>query len=67
MNEYVGYSEPDKQYDAQLVFSISLCIILTFFFKESTTVTTDKQRARRIQQKNMYRNREDESLPTVSD
>ena len=24
MNEYVRYSELDKQYDAQLVFSISL-------------------------------------------
>ena len=44
-----------------------ICIILTFFyFKESTTVTTDKQRAKRIQQK-MYRNVEDKSLPIVSD
>ena len=70
MNEYVGYSEPDKQYDAQLVFSISLYMYHSYIFfilKESTTVTTDKQRARRIQQKNMYRNTGDESLPTVSD
>ena len=37
-----------------------------FYFKESTTVTTDKQRAKRIQQK-IYRNVEDKSLPIVSD
>ena len=44
-----------------------ICIILAFFyFKESTTVTTDKQRAKRIQQK-IYRNVEDKSLPIVSD
>ena len=45
-----------------------ICIILTFlfYFKESTTVTTDKKRAKRIQQK-IYRNVEDKSLPIVSD
>ena len=44
-----------------------ISIILTFFyFKETTTVTTDKQRAKRIQQKKMYKNMEDESLPIVS-
>ena len=37
-----------------------------FYFKESTTVTTDKQRAKRIQQK-IYRNVEDKSFPIVSD
>ena len=69
MNEYVGYSEPDKQYDAQLVFSFSLYMYhsyIFFYLKESTTVTTDKQRAKRIQQK-IYRNVEDKSLPIVSD
>ena len=59
MNEYVGYSEPDKQYDAQLVFSISLYMyhsyIFIFILKESTTVTTDKQRTKRIQQKNVQK------------
>ena len=46
MNEYVGYSEPDKQYDAQLVFSFSLYMYRSynfFYLKESTTVTTDKE------------------------
>ena len=32
MNEYVGYSEPDKQYDAQLVFSFSLYMYYSYIF-----------------------------------
>ena len=70
MNEYVGYSEPDKQYNAELFFFSLFFIYVSFihFFrlKESTTMTTDKQGAKRIQQK-IYRNVEDKSLPIVSD
>ena len=69
MNEYVGNSEPDKQYNAELVFFIFfiyVSFIHFFHLKESTTVTTDKQRTKRIQQK-MYRNVEDKSLPILSD
>ena len=32
MNEYVGYSQPDKQYDAQLVFSFSLYMYHSYIF-----------------------------------
>ena len=32
MNEYVGYSESDKQYDAQLVCSFSLYIYPSYKF-----------------------------------
>ena len=56
MNEHVGNSEPDKQYNAELVFSFSLYMYhsdIFFHLKESTTVTTDKQRAKRIQQQNI--------------
>ena len=70
MNGYVGNSEPDKQYYAGLVFSfffIYVSFIHFFHLKESTTVTTDKQRTKRIQQKKIYSNVEDKSLPTVSE
>ena len=56
MNEHVGNSELDKQYNAELVFSFSLYMYHSYIFfhlKESITVTTDKQRAKRIQQKNI--------------
>ena len=56
MNEYVGNSEPDKQYNAVLaffLFFIYVSFIHFFHLKESTTVTTDKQRTKRIQQKNI--------------
>ena len=69
MNEHVGNSEPDKQYNVELVFSFSLYMYHSYIFfhlKESTTVTTDKQRAKRTQQK-IYSNVEDKSLPIVSD
>ena len=59
MKEHVGYSELDKQYNAELFFFsfLYICIIHTFFFhlKESTTVTTDKQRTKRMQQKNIQK------------
>ena len=71
MNGYVGISEPDKQYNVELFFFpfLYICIIHIFFhLKESTTVTTDKQRTKRIQQKKeIYRNVEDNSLPIMSD
>ena len=70
MNGYVGISEPDKQYNAELVFFlffIYVSFIYFFHLKESTTVTTDKQRTKRMQQKKIYRNVEDNSLPIVSD
>ena len=55
MNGYVGISEPDKQYNAELVFFLFFIyvsfIYLFFHLKESTTVTTDKQRTKRMQQK----------------
>ena len=38
-----------------------------FYFKENTIATTDKQRAKQIQQKKIYRNVEDKSLPIVFD
>ena len=50
----MGISEPDKQYNAELVFFlffIYVSFIHFFHLKESTTVTTDKQRTKRIQQK----------------
>ena len=46
MNGYVGISEPDKQYNAELVFLlffIYVSFIYFFHLKESTTVTTDKE------------------------
>ena len=46
MNEYVGNSEPDKQYNAELVFFlffIYVSFIHFFHLKESTTVTTNKE------------------------
>ena len=70
MNGYVGISEPDKQYNAELfffLFFIYVSFIYFFHLKESTTVTTDKQRTKRMQQKKIYRNVEDNSLPIVSD
>ena len=70
MDGYVGISEPDKQYNAELVFFlffIYVSFIYFFHLKESTTVTTDKQRTKRMQQKKIYRNVEDNSLPIVSD
>ena len=50
MNGYVGISEPDKQYNAVLfffLFFIYVSFIHFFHLKESTTVTTDKQRTKR--------------------
>ena len=59
MKEHVGYSELDKQYNAELVFFLSLYMyhsyIFFFHLKESTTVTTDKQRTKRMQQKNIQK------------
>ena len=53
----MGDSEPDKQYNAELGFFFLFFIYVSFlhFFhlKESTTVTTDKQRTKQIQQKNI--------------
>ena len=66
MNGYVGISEPDKQYNAELFFFLYIYIIHTFFhLKESTTVTTDKEKNE--YNKKMYRNMEANSLPIVSD
>ena len=56
MKEHMGYSELDKQYNAELVFFlffIYVSFIHFFHLKENTTVTTDKQRAKRIQQKDI--------------
>ena len=59
MNGYMGISKPDKQYNAEFVCFfpfLYICIIHTFFhLKESTTVTTDKQRTKRMQQKNIQK------------
>ena len=45
-----------------------ICIVLKFFYsKESTIVTTDKQRAKQIQQQKIYRNAEGKPLPIVFD
>ena len=60
MNGYMGISEPDKQYNAELFvfFSFSLYMYHSYIFfhlKESTTVTTDKQRTKRMQQKNIQK------------
>ena len=38
-----------------LLFFIYVSFLHLFYFKESTTVTTDKQRAKRIQQKNIQK------------
>ncbi len=38
-----------------------------FYFKESTVVTTEKQKAKQIQQKKIYRNVEGKPLPIVFD
>ena len=67
MNEHVGNSEPDKQYNAELVFSFSLYMYHSyiFSFKESTTVTKDKEQNE--YNKKIYSNVEDKSLPIVSD
>ena len=43
-----------------------ICIFLTYFFKESTVVTTEKQKAKQIQQK-IYRHVEGKPLPIVFD
>ena len=45
------------------------CIVFTFFlnFKENTIATTNKRRAKQIQQKEIYRNVEDKLLPIVFD
>ena len=57
MKEHVGYSELDKQYNAELVFCFLFFIYVSFihFFhlKKNTTVTTDKQWVKRIQQKDI--------------
>ena len=60
MKEHVGYSELDKQYNAELgffffLFFIYVSFIHFFHLKESTTVTTDKQRTKRMQQKNIQK------------
>ena len=57
MNEHVGNSEPDKQYDAWLFFFFSLYMYRSyiFYFKESTIVTTDKQRAKQNTTKNIQK------------
>ena len=70
INEHVKSSEPDKQYDAWLFFFFSLYMYLSyiFYFKESTIVTTEKQKAKQIQQKKkIYRNVEGKTLPIVFD
>ena len=69
MNEYVGYSEPDKQYNVELVFSFSLYMYHSYiFFSFKRKQNCDnRQRTKRIQQKKIYSNVEDNSLPTVSD
>ena len=46
MNGYVGISEPDKQYNAELfffLFFIYVSFIHFFHLKESTTVKTNKE------------------------
>ena len=62
MNEHVKNYEPDKQYDAWLFFFFSLYMYLSyiFYFKESTIITTEKQKAKQIpKKKKSYRNVED--------
>ena len=68
MNGYVGISELDKQYNAELfffLFFIYVSFIHFFHLKESTTVTTDKEQNEC--NKKIYKNVEDNSLPKVSD
>ena len=55
MKEHVGYSELDKQYNAELVFFpfLYICIIHTFFSFKRKHNCDNKQRAKRIQQKDI--------------
>ena len=57
INEHVKNSEPDKQYDARLLFFFSLYMYLSyiFYFKESTIITTEKQKAKQIQKKKIQK------------
>ena len=55
INEYVKSSEQDKQYDAWLFFffffSLYMYLSYIFYFKESTIITTEKQKVKQIQKK----------------
>ena len=54
INEHVKNSEPDKQYDVWLFFfffSLYMYLSHIFYYKESTIITTEKQKAKQIQKK----------------
>ena len=68
MDEHVGNSEPDKKIwrvVGFLLFFIYVSFLHFFYFKESTTVTTDKEQNE--YNKKIYWNVEDKLLPIVSD
>ena len=50
-----------------LLFFIHVSFLHFSYSKENTIATTDKHRAKKIQQKKIYRNVEDKSLPIVFD
>ena len=58
INEHGRSSEPDKQYNAWLFFfffSLYMYISYIFYFKESTIITTEKQKAKQIQKKKIQK------------
>ena len=70
MNEYVGYSEPDKQYNAELFFFFLFFIYVSFihFFSFKRKHNCDnRQTKNKTNTTKMYRNVEDNSLPIVPD
>ena len=70
MNGYVGISEPDKQYNAELFFFpfLNICIIHIFFsFKRKHNCDNGQTKNKTNATKKIYRNVEDNSLPIVSD
>ena len=48
-------------------FSLYMYLSYIFYFKESTIITTEKQKAKQIQNKKTYRNVEEKLLPILFD